>query len=210
MNYSAIILCAGKGSRTGLNYNKMFYQIDKQTVYEKIMKIFLDDKTCKEIIVVCKEEEKSQFQAYFHDNRIIYTNGGKERQDSVYEGLKHVHQGYVMIHDGARCFLTNDLLIRIKETLKKHSATLLAVPTIDTIKQVIDGKVVKTLVRSELYQAQTPQAFKTNLIKQAYIYCKNNHIDVTDDASCVEAYGEDVYITLSDYTNKKITTPQDL
>ncbi|MDY5279879.1 2-C-methyl-D-erythritol 4-phosphate cytidylyltransferase [Sharpea porci] len=210
MNYSAIILCAGAGKRTHLSYNKMFYVIDGQTVYEKTMHVFLNDPRCQQIIVVTKKEEQEDFQKLITDSRIVYVEGGAERQDSVFNGLKAVNQDYVMIHDGARCFIKPDLLDRLYASLEEHDATLAMVPSIDTVKRVRDGKVVETLKRSELYNAQTPQAFKTSLITKAYHYVNEHHLAVTDDASCVEAMNEDVYVVMGDYDNKKITTPQDL
>ncbi len=210
MNYSAIILCAGSGTRTGLKYNKMFYEIENQTVYEKTLSVFLNDEECQEIIVVCKKREEDDFKKLSHDSRIKFVEGGKERQDSVYNGLKEVTLDYVMIHDGARCFITQAILDRIKEALNVHDATVVMVPSIDTVKRVIDGKVVETLVRSELYNAQTPQSFKTPLIKEAYQYAYDHSISMTDDASAVENYGKDVYVVMGDYNNKKITTKEDL
>lgn len=210
MNYSAIILCAGAGKRTGLSYNKMFYNIDGQTVYEKTMHVFLSDPRCKQIIVVTKKEEQEDFKKLIASSRIIFVEGGTERQDSVTNGLQAVNQDYVMIHDGARCFIKSDLLDRLCKSLEEHDACLAMVPSIDTVKRVVDGKVVETFKRSELYNAQTPQAFKTSLIRKAYDYVNEHHLTVTDDASCVEALNEDVYVVLGDYDNKKITTPQDL
>lgn len=210
MKYSAIILCAGSGKRTGLDYNKMFYKIGGQTVYEKTINVFLGDNDCRQLIVVCKEEEKQAFTEIKSDDRLCFVEGGKERQDSVYQGLRYVNQEYVMIHDGARCFLKMDLLERIKDCLQEHDACLALVPSIDTVKRVINGKVIETLKRSELYNAQTPQAFRTELIKLAYQNAIEDQIPMTDDASAVELLGKDVHMVLGDYTNKKITTKEDV
>ena len=108
MMYSAIILCAGSGKRTGLGYNKMFYQLQGETVYEKTVNVFLHDKRCEEIIIVCKKEEQSHFKKLLNKKCMKFVEGGKERQDSVYEGLKHVTSDYVMIHDGARPFVKKE------------------------------------------------------------------------------------------------------
>ena len=198
--YSAIILCAGSGKRTGLGYNKMFYQLQGETVYEKTVNVFLHDKRCEEIIIVCKKEEQC----------MKFVEGGKERQDSVYEGLKHVTSDYVMIHDGARPFVKKDLLDRLVVGMEEHKAVLAMVPCKDTIKRVKDGKVVETLIRSELMQAQTPQAFDTVLIRNAYKEAIENNIQATDDASMLELQGKDVYVVEGDYDNIKITTKEDL
>ena len=181
--YSAIILCAGSGKRTGLGYNKMFYQLQGETVYEKTVNVFLHDKRCEEIIIVCKKEEQSHFKKLLNKKCMKFVEGGKERQDSVYEGLKHVTSDYVMIHDGARPFVKKGLLDRLVEGMEEHKAVLAMVSCKDTIKRVKDGKVVETLIRSELMQAQTPQAFDTVLIRNAYKEAIENNIQATDDAS---------------------------
>ena len=92
MNYSLILLCAGSGKRTGLKYNKIFYKINNQTVYEMNISHFLEDNRCKQIIVVTKENEIDDIRTLVNDSRIEYVFGGKERQDSVYEGLQKVMQ----------------------------------------------------------------------------------------------------------------------
>lgn len=210
MKYSAIVLGAGRGRRTGLAYNKMFYVLDGETVYEKTMHVFLDDPRCCQIVVVCQASEQKDFARLLDDERIVFVTGGKERQDSVNEGLQAVTSDYVLIHDGARPYLKKDLIDAILKGLEKHDAIVPMVRCKDTIKRVIDGQVVETLPRSELYQAQTPQSFKTSLIKEAYARAIAHHDQVTDDASVVELMGHDVYIVDGDYDNIKITTKEDL
>lgn len=210
MNYSAIVLCAGSGTRTGLKYNKMFYRLQDQTVYEKTIHIFLSDERCKQVVVVTKEQEQKDFANLIHDERIVFTIGGKERQDSVYEGLKKVTEDHVLIHDGARPYLSKDVIDRILVGLEEHDAILPMVKCKDTIKRVINNKVIETLKREELYQAQTPQSFQTDLIKKAYQKAIETNANVTDDASCVELLGGEVYIVEGDYNNIKITTKEDL
>ena len=117
----------------------------------------------------------------------------------------------VMIHDGARPYVTLKNLNDIKECLKEHDACLLAVPCVDTVKVVRDGLVVQSPKRSTLWNAQTPQAFKTILIKEAYQKSFDLKIEVSDDASCVELCSDvPVAIVEGDYQNIKITNPQDL
>lgn len=211
MNYSAIVLCAGKGSRSGLKYNKMLYRFNNRTVYEMTMNIFLDDPRCKQIIVVTKESEINDLKKLISSNKIDYIFGGKERQDSVYNGLQIVKEDYVLIHDGARPYLKMKNINDILDCLNENDACLLVVPVKDTIKMCQDDVVVKTLPRPLLFQAQTPQAFKTELIKKCYQQGKDENYIATDDTSLVE-YFTDVKVktVLGDYNNKKITTPEDL
>lgn len=211
MNYSAIVLCAGKGSRSGLNYNKMLYRFKNKTVYEMSMEIFLNDERCKQIVVVTKEEELDDLKKLISSKKIDYVFGGKERQDSVYNGLQVVKEDYVLIHDGARPYLKKENIDDILECLNKNDACLLVVPVKDTIKVCIDGNIVKTLPREQLVQAQTPQAFKTELIKRCYQKGKDKNYIVTDDASLVEYFENiEVKAVLGSYSNIKITTPDDL
>jgi 2-C-methyl-D-erythritol 4-phosphate cytidylyltransferase len=211
MEYSAIVLCAGSGTRTGLSYNKIFYKIDDKTVYERMLDIFLQDLSCQQIIIVTKEEEKEEFKKLKQDDRMIYVTGGKERQDSVYIGLQAVTLPYVMIHDGARAYVTNKNINDLLQCLQDHNACLLMVPCKDTIKEVRNGKVIKTLPRETLMQAQTPQAFSTSLIKKVHQEAKVHHFLGTDDASLVEMFSEeDVYVVEGSYQNIKITTKEDL
>ena len=164
MNYSAIILCAGKGSRSGLDYNKMLYRFGDQTVYQMTMKTFLNDPRCKQLVVVTKADEISDLKQLVTDKRIVYVYGGKERQDSVYNGLQVVDQDHVLIHDGARPYITTEKIDDLLLCLKEYDACLLMVPVKDTIKLCCDDTVEVTLPRARLMQAQTPQAFKTSLI----------------------------------------------
>lgn len=209
--YSVIILCAGKGTRTGLDYNKMLFRFEGKTVYEMTLEHFIDDQRCGQIIVVTQAFERKKFEELSHDERIEFVTGGKERQDSVVEGLTKVKYDYVLIHDGARPYVKKENIDALLECLKYHKACLLMVPCKDTIKKVVHGKVVETLKRSELMQAQTPQAFHRDLISAAYSKGILEGFQATDDAQMVEMFSdESVYVIVGDYENKKITTPEDL
>lgn len=210
--YSVIVLCAGRGTRTGLDYNKMLYQLkDGRTVYEMTLEHFICDNQCQQIIVVTQPYEREKFQSLINSPIIEFVDGGKERQDSVYEGLKMVKNQYVLIHDGARPYVKEKYIHLLLNCLQDHKACLLMVPCKDTIKEVSYGKVIKTLKRETLMQAQTPQAFHTQLILEAYQQGIHSHFQATDDAQMVEMFSdEDVYVIVGDYENKKITTREDL
>lgn len=211
MDYSAIILCAGRGSRSGLNYNKLLYRFEEKTVYEMTMEIYLKDDRCQQIVVVTKKDEINDLKKLITANKITYVFGGTERQDSVYNGLQVVNQEYVLIHDGARPYLNIENIDDILRCLNDNPACLLMVPVKDTIKVCKEGIVVETLPRSILMQAQTPQAFKTELIKDCYQLAKDANFVATDDASLVEKFKDvDVTVVIGSYENIKITTPDDL
>lgn len=209
--YTVIILCAGSGTRTGLSYNKMFYTFNGKSVYEMTLEGFVNDERCHQIIVVTKQSEQSAFKTLYSDKKIEFVVGGNERQDSVYAGLKQTKCNYVLIHDGARPYVKKHDIDALLESLKEHSACLLMVPCKDTIKEVYNGIVVKTLKRERLMQAQTPQAFHLDVIIAAYTRGIEKHFQATDDAQMVEEFTDKrVYVVVGDYENKKITTQEDL
>ena len=208
MDYSCVIVAAGKGSRMNLGYNKAYYMLDDKCILEHTIKAFKDDHDCKEIIVVCDIDD---FKAHIKDDDVILVSGGATRSDSVYNGLQKVSYEYVMIHDGARPYVSSKILDDTKQCLSKHNACLAMVDCKDTIKKVVDNKVVKTYVRSTLKNAQTPQSFKTSLIIEAYQKAIADNFIATDDASIYEVYGnDDVYVIEGSYDNIKITTIEDI
>lgn len=208
MDYSCVIVAAGKGSRMNLGYNKAYYMLDDKCILEHTIKAFKDDHDCKEIIVVCDIDD---FKAHIKDDDVILVSGGATRSDSVYNGLQKVSYEYVMIHDGARPYVSSKILDDTKQCLSKHNACLAMVDCKDTIKKVIDNKVVKTYDRSTLKNAQTPQSFKTSMIIEAYQKAIADNFVATDDASIYEVYGkDDVYVIEGSYDNIKITTIEDI
>ena len=209
MKYSCVICAAGSGTRLNLGYNKVFYPIqDGKTILDLTISVFEQDEDCDRIVVVTQKENFERINGY---QKVVCTQGSTTRSLSVFEGLRLVENEYVMIHDGARPYVTLKNLNDIKECLKTHDACLLAVPCVDTIKVVSDMSVVSTLKRSTLWNAQTPQAFKTKLIQEAYQKSFDLNIEVSDDASAVELCTEaSVQIVPSDYQNIKITNPEDI
>ncbi len=211
MDYSCVVVAAGSGSRTGLNYNKVFYKLNDKTVIENSLLHFINDFDCKQIIVVINEKEKHLFEHLDLGGKIQYAKGGLTRQDSVYSGLKQVSQAYVMIHDGARPYVSKEVISKVKNALNTYDGAVVMVKSIDTIKIVKNGIIHSTPVRSSLYNAQTPQAFKTSLILEAYdtLYAKN--LSVTDDCQAVElTVGSDIFVVEGDYSNIKVTVEKDL
>jgi 2-C-methyl-D-erythritol 4-phosphate cytidylyltransferase len=206
--YDALILVAGTGRRMQSNQNKIFLKINGKPVFEYSLDLFKEDLDCQRIILVGKKEEESHFSPYLSE-RVKFVQGGLERQDSVRLGLKQVISPQVMIHDGARPFLTKEKL----EDLKNHPNSILAIPVKDTIKEVKEDntKIEKTLDRSHLYAAQTPQYFSSKLITTAHADAYEDNYMGTDDASLVEKYSsQSVELVEGSYENIKVTTPDDL
>ena len=203
MKYDAIVLAGGTGKRAKLGFNKVLYKMkDGRTVLYHSCLPFINDHDCQNLIAVCN------FELDFKDNKIIKVEGGKERYNSVLNGLSAVKSAYVLIHDGARPFLDIDDLNRLKEAIKKYDNAILAKKAIDTIKYVNDDLYIdKTIDRDHIYYALTPQGFKTSLIKEAY---QNINLKgITDDASVMEKYGYKVKIVECLKDNKKLTLKED-
>lgn len=205
--FSAIIPAGGNSSRFG-NTNKLLEKIDGKEVIKYTVDAFVES-NIDEIIVCANisiiEELRNIFSEY---NKVKIIEGGQTRQASVFNGLKETVCDYVLIHDGARPMISADLInLAINMVLDKKALTV-ATKTIDTIKEVVDGKIVKTIDRSKLYNTQTPQAFEYSLIKKAHEKLVGQNF--TDDAGMLEFLGEDVYILNGSYKNIKITTQNDI
>ncbi len=213
MLYDVIILAAGKGSRTNLEYNKIFYKDTLGiSILERSVSAFSADEHCQHIIITTNIEEIEQVKLLMsNETKVSYAYGGETRQESVYNALACVQAEHVMIHDGARCFLSKRIIESCKEQMEQHSACVVMVPSIDTLKRIINEVVVETLVRCECYSAQTPQCFQTQLIKDCYKKGKEAGFVATDDTSLVEKFSEEkIYMVEGDYRNIKVTTPGDL
>jgi 2-C-methyl-D-erythritol 4-phosphate cytidylyltransferase len=143
----------------------------------------------------------------------VVVHGGKERQDSVRLGLTQLDNNckLVVIHDGARPFVTAEVIDSSVEVAEEVGGAIVAIPAKDTIKRVsADGVIAETLLRQELWLAQTPQTFRVPLIREAHAWASANGVLATDDAALVETMGGVVKVVRGDARNIKITTPEDL
>ena len=214
MNYTALILAAGKGKRTGLGYNKMFYFLKKyqQTVLEKSTNLFLHDPRCKQIIIVTNPHDMHSVVRGNENEKITHVNGGITRRESVLMGLMAVKEDVVLIHDGARPWLDEECVNRLLIAMESEKAAVLAVKLKDIIKRVENGYVVSTIDRLDLLNIQTPQAFDTNLILKVYSKADRQNLNIIDDAQALELIYPDVPIKVVDgsYLNNKITTIDDI
>ena len=139
------------------------------------------------------------------------TAGGKERYDSVYAGLLCCQDtDYVYIHDGARPLVKPEHIAAVIHDAEVFGGATLGVPVKDTIKVVNDGLIVDTPYRPNLYSTQTPQVFQKRIYFEAVDFALEHHLDFTDDCQLAEAINCKVYMTVGDYTNLKITTPEDI
>ncbi len=213
MKYSVVIVAAGRGSRTRLEYNKVFYTLrNGKTVLDTVLYTFLSDPDCGQIVLVCANYEQEYVEKiYSRIPRITICVGGDTRQASVAKGVEHVEYPYVFVHDGARPYLKREHIDALKRTLKTEDACLLMVPSVDTTKIIENGYVQQTPIRSNVYCAQTPQCFKTELIRSCLEKAQRDNRTATDDAQLVEWYSDvPIKVVLGESSNKKITLPSDL
>ena len=205
MKYDVVIVASGKGERAKLGFNKVFFKMaDGKTVLEHSASLFIQDDDCQKVIIVTSAD---CIDSVFKNDKVICVLGGKERRNSVENGLGEVNSDYVLIHDAARPFLHKQALQDVKKEVEKSKATILARRATDTIKVVEELKIVNTLDRNTIFMAETPQAFETSLINKCYKESEN--INFTDDASLVESLGYPVTITVDNFDNKKLTTEDD-
>ncbi|MEH7456213.1 2-C-methyl-D-erythritol 4-phosphate cytidylyltransferase [Bacillus pseudomycoides] len=213
--YTLIIPAAGQGKRMGAGKNKLFLLIDEVPIIVHTLRAFEKDEACESIIMAINEEERSYFeelmQRYPIQKSVQFIQGGAERQDSVYNALQHVKQTeYVLVHDGARPFVTNKMTHDVLNAAKQKGASICAVPVKDTVKRVEQNTVVETVERSHLRAVQTPQGFSVALLLEAHQSAKQGCFLGTDDASLVERIGKEVGVVEGSYYNIKVTTPEDL
>lgn len=215
---AVIIAAAGSGKRMGGGAPKQFLQIEGLPVLVKTVGAFCRHPYIDGIFVVSAKEyvefTKEMLDQYKLPKVQLVVEGGKERQDSIYNALKKIPEdiGYVLVHDAARPFVTADLISRTVEMMTDKGSAVAAVRVKDTIK-IADSEYKtfkETLKRDELYAVQTPQGFGRGLLMDAYAYAFKDHYYGTDDAVLVERMGQKVHFVDGEYSNLKITTKEDL
>ncbi|MGL5149206.1 MAG: 2-C-methyl-D-erythritol 4-phosphate cytidylyltransferase [Clostridium sp.] len=213
---TAIILSGGKGKRMESEVSKQYIELNgKPILYYTLKKFIMNKMVDKIILVIPKDEEEYCREAILEKyslkvDKVVF--GGNERQDSVYNGILAAEGSeYILIHDGARPFVTDKILEDGIKLVKEYKAVAPGVMPKDTIKvRDEDGYSSLTLKREELFAVQTPQIFEFDLIKKAHFKVKEEKVIVTDDTMAVEKLGVKVYLYDGDYTNIKVTTPEDL
>ncbi|MCX8118875.1 MAG: 2-C-methyl-D-erythritol 4-phosphate cytidylyltransferase [Desulfobacterota bacterium] len=218
MKADAIIVSAGQGLRFMAGRKKQFFSLGGKPLLAHTLAPFEASPLVRGIYLVVGGEDieycqKEIVEPYHYTKIAKILPGGPERQDSVRNGLEALppDADLVVIHDGVRPFVSREMIEESIRSAIRFGAAIVAIPVKDTIKMVHpEGTVLKTLEREFLYQAQTPQTFRTDLIKEAYQKAKEEGYTGTDDASLVERFGKKVYLLPGSYTNIKITTLEDL
>lgn len=214
---TAVIVAAGKGKRMGTEISKQFLPLCGKEILAHTVEKFEQAACIRDIILVtggdALQDVRQMAQEYGWKKIISVTEGGKERQDSVFLGLQQVPQDteIVLIHDGVRPFVTEEILERSIAAAKETGGCVAGVPAKDTIKVCdAEGFAIATPNRSTLRQIQTPQTFRRKEILAAYEKAKADGFLGTDDASVAEHSGFPVRVIMGSYSNIKITTKEDL
>ncbi len=209
MKYSLILTAGGIGSRLNLGYNKMMYEIDGRTILYYVLTNCVKDLNITEIIVVVNELDKANVEKMLKtidtNINIKITIGGKERQDSVYNGLKLLDgkNEIVAVHDGARIFYPHTLIDECILKAKKYGASVVGHKLIDSIKKVNDMRVKKSLERKDVWCVQTPQFAKLNSLIAAHNKALRDNFYTTDEVALLEKY-ENIKAAIVENENENI------
>ncbi|MGH7863414.1 MAG: 2-C-methyl-D-erythritol 4-phosphate cytidylyltransferase [Candidatus Binataceae bacterium] len=216
MRASAIVVAAGSGQRLGLDQPKAFVKVGAHSMLARVLATLKSVSTVLEIVVAvpagAEKSARAQANAAGVAIPVKITAGGAERQDSVRIALAltSAESDLVLVHDAARPFATRDLFERCLDAASRSGAAISAIPVADTLKRVVDGAIAATVARAGLWQAQTPQAFRRNLLVDAHTRAAAQTLGATDDAELVERIGGSVEVVEGSATNIKITTLADL
>jgi 2-C-methyl-D-erythritol 4-phosphate cytidylyltransferase len=214
---TVVIVAAGKGTRMGPNVDKTFLEIAGKPVLAHTWQRFANAKCIDEIILVVRDGMQPAFQEiaekFSLKKPFHLVIGGKERQDSVWNGLEAVSPGteIVAIQDAARPCTSEALIEATIAAARETGAAVAAQAIIDTIKESADGKTIdRTLDRSRLWAVQTPQTFRVEIIKRALAEVRKRGLSVTDDTAACDVIGQPVRLVVTPQPNPKVTRPEDL
>src|SRR3989344_4807349 len=216
MNF-AIIVAAGKSRRMKKNINKVFLRLISKPMIYYTIKNFQECNLIDEIIVVTQKNDIkkiNEIKQKYNFNKIKkIAEGGRERQDSVHNGLISIknakNDDVIAVHNGSNPLVKENEIAECINAAKKHGAAVAGFPLKDTIKKINNDFVEKTIDRKNVYQIQTPQCIRYSLFIEAFKNTKKKNLEFTDDVSLVESLGKKVKIVDCSYENIKITTPED-
>ncbi len=216
MTASAIIVAAGSGVRLGENEPKAFVKIGGRTMLSYSIRVVASIGAIVELVIAVPDgfegAARAEVSAAGLRIPVKITPGGAERQDSVRIalGLTSSESELVIVHDAARPIATAKMFEACLDAAARAGGAIAAIPVADTLKRVVDAAIAATVVRSGLWQAQTPQAFRREVLAAAHRRAVSEHIIATDDADLVERSGARVEVVEGSTANIKITTPSDL
>lgn len=212
---SVIIPCGGKSTRMG-GVDKLFLKINGLTTIERTILAFSQIEIVKEIIVCCSDTFETKVKDLIKSdiNKLLkFAPNGNTRQESVYNGFSIANNScnFICVHDGARPLISTDTIIKAVSDAKEYGSAVVCVPCKDTVK-ISDGfgTVRETPSRERLFLTQTPQIFKYEQYEKSITFARKNLLDFTDDSQMFETIGIMPHITIGEYSNIKITTPEDV
>jgi 2-C-methyl-D-erythritol 4-phosphate cytidylyltransferase len=226
MRVSVILPAAGVGTRMAPGHAtqaapKQFLELAGTPILIRTLRAFAEIPEIKQLVVAVRATEMERLTADIFEHgfaeRVQVVEGGDSRQESVFNALKVLEcdeDDIVLVHDAVRPLIEPAVIRRVIEAVEKHSAAIVGLPAVDTIKQVertADGALVTaTIPREYIVQAQTPQGFRCGLLRRAFADAEADGFVGTDEASLVERAGNPVFVVLGSASNIKITQPGDL
>jgi 2-C-methyl-D-erythritol 4-phosphate cytidylyltransferase / 2-C-methyl-D-erythritol 2,4-cyclodiphosphate synthase len=213
---SAIIVAAGSGVRLGKNEPKAFVKIARRTMLSYSLRVIASVEAIRELVIAVPDgferAAREDVSALALRIPVKITPGGSERQDSVRIalGLTSIESELVVVHDAARPMATAAMFESCLDAAARAGGAIAAIPVADTLKRVVDTAITETIARAGLWQAQTPQAFRRDLLIAAHQRALDERIVATDDADLVERIGARVELVEGSTANIKITTASDL
>jgi len=220
---AAILPAAGLGTRMGAETPKQFLELDRTPIVIHSVRRIASCPLVTDIIVATRADvveslqERIQGELFMQSVRVV--RGGDSRQDSVALALHEVSNDteIVLVHDAVRPFVTREQIARVIEEARRCHAAILGIPAMDTVKEVKRASlpedvalIIGTIPRERVVLAQTPQAFSTKLIKEAFARAHADGVNASDEAGLVERMGHDVHVVLGSERNIKITRPADM
>jgi 2-C-methyl-D-erythritol 4-phosphate cytidylyltransferase len=220
---AAILPAAGLGTRMGAETPKQFMELDGVPIVILSLRSIASCELVTDIIVATRGDEVERLERRIREEKFKQTvrvvRGGDSRQDSVAQALQLVSNDteIVLVHDAVRPFVTRDQITRVIEEARKCRAAILGIPAMDTVKEVKRASlpedvalITATIPRERIVLAQTPQAFSTNLLKEAFARAQADGVNASDEAGLIERLGYDVHVVLGSERNMKITKPADM
>ncbi|ANE46759.1 2-C-methyl-D-erythritol 4-phosphate cytidylyltransferase [Paenibacillus swuensis] len=210
-----VVVAAGKGLRMGTKESKQYLRLNGKPILVHTLEVFNRMQDVDEVVLVVGADDVERCETYVRDFGLTKVKhviaGGSERQHSVYQGLAALNTDWVLVHDGVRPLIREEDALRCLQGARQSGAAVLAVPVKDTIKIVNEvGVITTTPDRKSLWAIQTPQAFRRLALMAAHEDAAGEGFLGTDDAMLAERAGTEVHVVEGDYTNIKITTPEDL
>jgi 2-C-methyl-D-erythritol 2,4-cyclodiphosphate synthase/2-C-methyl-D-erythritol 4-phosphate cytidylyltransferase len=213
----ALILAGGSGVRFG-EKDKLWQALGDYPIWYRAVHALLSHPQIQAGGLVVPESKRDAYESALSYLSLpkpldVLPCAGKTRQETCYYGLSNLPETFewVAIHDAARPFVSQDLLTRLIDAAQEWGVAIPALPVIETVKRIDEDGIVKTtLERSELRVVQTPQLFRTGVLREAHREAREHGFEATDDAALIEKQGGTVYCVMGDVNNLKITTPEDL